>query len=142
MTKYAKDIVRGDTIILDCGYNLSEDYKPCKVISREIPLPLFEDSRSEDYISFEVNDGSSKFNTIGYPPFYSFEIFNSNLNRIEKILMERDNMSQEDAEDLFYDAKEEAQVYLDNDGSIDDIENVLKDYFGLEPDYIFDLIDL
>lgn len=56
--------------------------------------------------------------------------------------MERDDMSQEDAEDLLNEAKEEAQHYLDNDGSLEDIEYVLRDYFGLEPDYIFDLIDL
>ena len=64
------------------------------------------------------------------------------MNTIVEILMERDDMSQEEAEDLLNEAKEEAQNYLDNDGSLDDIENVLKDYFGLEPDYIFDLIDL
>jgi hypothetical protein len=64
------------------------------------------------------------------------------MNKIVEILMERDDMSLEDAEDLLNEAKEEAQNYLDNDGSLDDIENVLKDYFGLEPDYIFDLIDL
>lgn len=64
------------------------------------------------------------------------------MNTIVKILMERDNMSQEDAEDLLVEAKAEADYYLENDGDLDDIEFVLRDYFGLEPDYIFDLIDL
>lgn len=61
---------------------------------------------------------------------------------IVKILMERDNMSQEDAEDLLNEAKDEAQEVLENDGGLDEIEDILKDYFGLEPDYIFDLVDL
>jgi hypothetical protein len=56
--------------------------------------------------------------------------------------MERDNMSQEEAEDLLDDAREEAQNVLEEDGSLEDIEDILSSYFGLEPDYIFDLIDL
>jgi ATP-dependent Zn protease len=56
--------------------------------------------------------------------------------------MERDNMSQEEAEDLLNEAKEEAQNVLEEDGGLEDIEDILLDYFGLEPDYIFDLIDL
>jgi hypothetical protein len=64
------------------------------------------------------------------------------MNKIVEILMERDNMSQEEAEDLLSEARDEAEYLLENDGQLDDIENVLKDYFSLEPDYIFDLIDL
>lgn len=56
--------------------------------------------------------------------------------------MERDNMSQEDAEDLLTEAKEEADHLIENDGSLMDIEDILMDYFGLEPDYLFDLMDL
>ena len=56
--------------------------------------------------------------------------------------MERDNMSQEEAEDLLFEAKQEAQDVLIEKGSLDDLEYILKDYFSLEPDYIFDLIDL
>ena len=64
------------------------------------------------------------------------------MNKIVEILMERDNMSQEEAEDLLDDAREEAQNVLEEDGSLEDIEDILSSYFGLEPDYIFDLIDL
>jgi hypothetical protein len=64
------------------------------------------------------------------------------MNRIVEILMERDNMSQEEAEDLLFEAKQEAQDVLIEKGSLDDLEYILKDYFSLEPDYIFDLIDL
>jgi len=64
------------------------------------------------------------------------------MNKIVEILMERDNMSQEEAEDLLDDAREEAQNVLEKEGSLEDIETILLDYFGLEPDYIFELIDL
>jgi uncharacterized protein (UPF0262 family) len=56
--------------------------------------------------------------------------------------MERDNMSYDDAKDLFDEAAEEARNVIENNGSLSDIEDILKDYFGLEPDYIFDIIDL
>ena len=64
------------------------------------------------------------------------------MNKIVNILMIRDNMSQEDAEELLSEARGEAEHIIDNDGSLDEIEDILKDYFGLEPDYMFDLIEL
>ena len=64
------------------------------------------------------------------------------MNAIVKILMERDDMSQEDAEDLLNEAREEANNLLEQDAGILEIEDILYSYFGLEPDYIFDLIEL
>jgi len=52
---------------------------------------------------------------------------------IVQILMRRDDMSQEDAEQLLLEARE--AVYAGEDP-----EEVLADYFGLEPDYIFELL--
>ena len=72
MTKYAKDIVRGDTIMLDCGYGPQEHYEHCKVLSVDKDIPLFE--RTEDYICFYVENYNSKFTTIGFPPFYKLEL--------------------------------------------------------------------
>lgn len=64
------------------------------------------------------------------------------MNDIIEILMTRDELSYDDALDLYNQAKAEADEVLLNDGGLDDIENILSDYFGLEPDYIFDLIDI
>ncbi len=65
------------------------------------------------------------------------------MNKIVEILMERDNISQEEAEGLLNEARAEAMnIIEEEDGSLEDIEYVLLDHFGLEPDYIFDLIDL
>lgn len=55
------------------------------------------------------------------------------MNRIVKILMERDGMSREEAIKLLSEAQE-----MIHDGS--DPADVLEDMFGLEPDYIEDLI--
>lgn len=54
-------------------------------------------------------------------------------NRIIQILMDRDGMSLIDAKEIFADAQD--AVY-----NGEDPEEVLSDWFGLEPDYIFDLI--
>lgn len=64
------------------------------------------------------------------------------MNEIIKVLMDRDWMSLDEANDLLNEAKEEVKTILEENGTLEDIENVLLDYFGLEPDYIFDLIDL
>jgi hypothetical protein len=76
MIKYAKDIVKNDYIILDCGYGPQESMVPCKVLSIDKPIPLFENDKLEDYIFFTVTDGSSTFPTIGFPPFYELEVPN------------------------------------------------------------------
>lgn len=52
---------------------------------------------------------------------------------ILEVLMRRDGMSRESAQELIDDAKERIA-----DG--EDPEEVLMEDFGLEPDYIFDLI--
>jgi len=53
---------------------------------------------------------------------------------IESILMRRDGMSADDARQALADAR---QCVLDGD----DPSDVLQDEFGLEPDYVFDLLD-
>ena len=55
-------------------------------------------------------------------------------NRIIQILMDRDGMTLDDAEQMLEDAHEAAF-----DG--EDPEEILSDWFGLEPDYVFDLLD-
>jgi hypothetical protein len=56
------------------------------------------------------------------------------MNRIVKILMERDEMGEDEARELFA----EGQRLVHEDG--EDPTDVLEDMFGLEPDYIEDLL--
>ena len=60
------------------------------------------------------------------------------MSEIKKVLMERDNMSSEDADDLIRDAKETLQEYLE-DGDFSSAEDICAEFFGLEPDYIMEL---
>lgn len=52
---------------------------------------------------------------------------------LKKVIMERDGLSEDEADELITLAKECVQ-----DG--EDPEEVLSDMFGLEPDYIFDIL--
>ena len=54
-------------------------------------------------------------------------------NRLVSILMRRDGMERDEAEDLLQDARAAVE-----EG--EDPEEVLADWFGLEPDYVFDLL--
>lgn len=58
---------------------------------------------------------------------------------IKQILMERDGMSAEEAQDLINEAREEL-TYLSAAGEMDEAYHICETYFGLEPDYIFELI--
>lgn len=54
-------------------------------------------------------------------------------NEIVRILMKRDGMERDDAEDLLRNAREAVE-----DG--EDPEEILAEWFGLEPDYVYDLL--
>lgn len=56
------------------------------------------------------------------------------LESIKEVLMRRDRLSAGDAQDLIDEAK--ARI-----AEGEDPEKVLQEEFGLEPDYIFDLLD-
>jgi len=57
---------------------------------------------------------------------------------IKSILMRRDNMSSEDADDLIAQAREDLNTRLADGETPDDI---CEEWFGLELDYIFELTD-
>lgn len=59
------------------------------------------------------------------------------MNRIIKILMERDGISAEEARSLVKETRDEI-LSLDNPFEAD---NIMMEYLGLEPDYIFDIIN-
>lgn len=52
---------------------------------------------------------------------------------IREVLIRRDGMSGEEADEIIAEAREE----LENGG---DPEEICADWFGLEPDYIWDLV--
>lgn len=59
------------------------------------------------------------------------------MKNIKEILMGRDEMSSEDADDLIKDARNDLHERLANGEQPHDICN---EWFGLEPDYLIELI--
>jgi len=62
----------------------------------------------------------------------------SNKSELVSLIMRRDGISRNEAENLVEDCQREIDDVIVHGGSLDIIEEVLKDYLGLEPDY-FDL---
>ena len=59
------------------------------------------------------------------------------MNKVVKILMQRDDMTREAAEELVASTRE--ALYQCN-GSFDAAADIIADELGLEPDYIFDIL--
>lgn len=60
---------------------------------------------------------------------------------IKEVLIRRDGMDPADAEDLINEAREELLSFMDEGNfSYEDAAQIVEDYFGLEPDYLDDLI--
>ncbi len=62
------------------------------------------------------------------------------MSNIKQVLMSRDAMTSEEADSLIAEAKVALQEYLDN-GQLDYAEDVCQEFFGLEPDYVIELLD-
>jgi hypothetical protein len=62
----------------------------------------------------------------------------NSMNKIIKILMERDGMTYEEAKEAYEDTREEMLQSIE-DGYLD-ADEILADNLGLELDYIFDFI--
>ena len=61
------------------------------------------------------------------------------MSKIKRVLMKRDGMSSEEADNLIDEAREALQNYLDEGDSFS-AEHVCEEFFGLEPDYLDELI--
>ena len=58
----------------------------------------------------------------------------------EKVLINRDGYTEEEARNARRYASDELYAMLEDGDSYDDIEDMLLDEYGLEMDYIFDLL--
>ena len=61
-------------------------------------------------------------------------------NRIVKVLMSRDGMDVEDAIREVGDVAEELRIRLSEGYGYEGCYNICEEYFGLEPDYLMDLM--
>lgn len=58
------------------------------------------------------------------------------MNKIINILMRRDGLSYEEAKNLFFETQEEIDIALREGRNLEDVEYIIEDYLGLEPDYV------
>lgn len=58
------------------------------------------------------------------------------MKEIVKILMRRDGISEEEAWNYVRECQEEINYVIEHDGSITEVEDVIADILGLEPDYL------
>ena len=61
------------------------------------------------------------------------------MNELQKVLMERDGLSSQEADDAISDARELMNEYLE-DGDMESAYDVCMEEFGLESDYIMELL--
>ena len=62
-----------------------------------------------------------------------------NMKTIKQVLMERDGMSASEADELIEEAKNALFDYLD-EGDQESAQDICEEYFGLEPDYLMELL--
>jgi len=62
------------------------------------------------------------------------------MNRIIKILMERDGLSHEDADNQVQAFFSEMALHANQGGDLSEWETLFVDEFGLEPDFFEDLV--
>jgi len=61
------------------------------------------------------------------------------METIKQILIRRDNLSPKEADNLIEEAKETLFSCID-EGDTERAENICEEFFGLEPDFLFELI--
>lgn len=60
------------------------------------------------------------------------------METLKEVLMERDGITEEEADELIEEARMVLEEYIEN-GNIDNAYEICAEMFGLEPDYLLDL---
>lgn len=63
------------------------------------------------------------------------------VQEIAEILMRRDNISYNEAMDMVEKCQDELEILVQGGGSLDDAEECVAYWLGLEPDYLITLLD-
>ena len=61
------------------------------------------------------------------------------MSDIKSILIERDGLTEEEAKARINEARQQLHEYISR-GEMHSAEDICSEYFGLEPDYLFELI--
>lgn len=63
------------------------------------------------------------------------------MNKIVSILVTRDGISENEAQNILDDCRSEIEDVLNMGGGYDEVENIVQYFLGLEMDYLFDLFE-
>lgn len=63
------------------------------------------------------------------------------MEKIKDILMERDDLTEEEANDVIEEVLEMCKEVLD-DGNVFEVENIIREELGLEPDYLMEILEM
>lgn len=63
------------------------------------------------------------------------------VQEIAEILMRRDNISYNEAMDMVEKCQDELEILVQGGGSLDEAEECVAYWLGLEPDYLITLLD-
>jgi hypothetical protein len=63
------------------------------------------------------------------------------MKEIIEILMKRDGLSFDNASDVVNDLREQLTLMVDEGSGLTEIEDYFSDELGLEPDYLFEVLD-
>ena len=58
---------------------------------------------------------------------------------LKSVLIERDGITAEEADDQIQDAQRQFDLYLE-EGNLTGAEQICSEYFGLEPDYVIEFL--
>ena len=61
------------------------------------------------------------------------------METLKQVLMRRDGLTSQEADEVIQEAHEALHSYLE-DGDMEAAENICEEFFGLEPDYIMDVL--
>lgn len=62
-------------------------------------------------------------------------------NNLVELLMRRDHLTREEATEMLFTCKEDLERAV-SDGNYNDVDDIIMDDLGLEPDYLFDILDI
>lgn len=62
-------------------------------------------------------------------------------NNLIELLMRRDNISRNEAIEMLFTCKEDLERAVD-EGNYNEVDDIIMDDLGLEPDYLFDILDI
>ena len=62
-------------------------------------------------------------------------------NNLVELLMRRDYLTREEAIEMLFTCKEDLERAV-SDGNYNEVDDIIMDDLGLEPDYLFDILDI